>query len=220
MPESINILFHGIGEPQRELEPGEDHYWITRDRFEAILDEVASWPHVSLSFDDSNSSDVEIALPALLDRGLTAEFFVLAGRLDQSGSLGESDLRELARNGMAIGNHGMWHHPWRGMSAATAHEELAEARDRISSAIGQPVTRAACPLGRYERATLTSLRRLGYTSVFTSDRSPAQPGRWLQPRFSVYRDDTPETVRAAVDRSRRIPARLRATAAGVVKRWR
>ncbi|MEU4619644.1 polysaccharide deacetylase family protein [Actinoplanes sp. NPDC023801] len=220
MPEYVNILFHGIGEPKRELEFGEDHYWITEDTFEAILNEVASWPHVSLSFDDSNSSDVEIALPALLERGLTAEFFVLAGRLGQRGSLGEADLHDLVKNGMPVGNHGMWHHPWRGMSDATTHEELAEARDRIAAAIGQPVTRAACPLGRYDRTTLTALRRLGYTAVFTSDRRPAKPGRWLQPRFSVYRHDTPETVRAAVDRSRGIPSRLRNTAAGVVKRWR
>ena len=220
MPEYVNILFHGIGEPQRELEPGEDHYWVTRDRFEAILDEVSSWPHVSLSFDDSNSSDITIALPALLERGLTAEFFVLAGRLDQPGSLGPGDLRDLLKSGMAIGNHGMWHHPWRGMSPATAREELAEARDRIADVIGQPVTRAACPLGRYDRTTLKSLRELGYTTVFTSDRRPAVPGRRLQPRFSVYRDDTPESVRAAVHRSRRLPVRLRNAAAGTVKRWR
>ncbi|GIF13745.1 polysaccharide deacetylase family protein [Actinoplanes teichomyceticus] len=220
MPEHINVLFHGIGAPRRELEPGEDAYWITEDAFAAILDEVATWPGVRLSFDDSNCSDVEIALPALLERGLTAEFFVLAGRLDAPGSLGERDLRTLVGNGMAVGNHGMWHHPWRGMSGATAHEELAEARDRIAAVVARPVTRAACPLGRYDRSTLVALRRLGYTTVFTSDRRPAVAGRWLQPRFSVYRDDTPETVRAAVERSRRVPVRLRNAAAGAVKRWR
>ncbi|GLW35718.1 polysaccharide deacetylase family protein [Actinoplanes regularis] len=220
MPERINILFHGIGSPQRDLELGEDKYWITEDAFLAILDEVATWPSVGLSFDDSNSSDVEIALPALLERGLTAEFFVLAGRLDRPGSLGEDDLRSLIKNGMPVGNHGMWHHPWRAMSPAAADEELAEARDRIAAVTGRPVTRAACPLGRYDRATLDALRRLGYTTVFTSDRRPARPGAWLQPRFSVYHDDTPETVRAAVQRSRRLPVRARNAAAGAVKRWR
>ncbi|AEV84001.1 glycosyl transferase family 2 [Actinoplanes sp. SE50] len=220
MPEQFNILFHGIGTPRRDLEPGEDQYWITEDAFHAILDEVAAWPAVSLSFDDSNSSDIEIALPALLDRGLTAEFFVLAGRLDQPGSLGEADLRDLLKQGMAVGTHGMHHHPWRGLTADTTRSELADARDRISAVIGRPVTRAACPLGRYDRGTLGALRRLGYTTVFTSDRRPARPGRWLQPRFSVYRDDTPSTVRAATQGSRRLPVRLRNAAAGVVKRWR
>ncbi|BCY11887.1 polysaccharide deacetylase family protein [Actinoplanes sp. L3-i22] len=221
MPEHINILFHGIGAPQRELEPGEAGYWITEAAFEAILDEITSWSFpVNLSFDDSNSSDVEIALPALLERGLTAEFFVLAGRLEAAGSLGEDDLRELLKHGMAVGTHGMHHHPWRGMSAATTETELAEARDRIAGVTGRPVTRAACPLGRYDRATLSALRHLGYTTVFTSDRRPATPGAWLQPRFSVYDNDTPASVRAAVQRSRRLPIRARNAAATLVKSLR
>ena len=33
----VNILFHGIGTPRRELEPGEDAYWVGRDQFEALL---------------------------------------------------------------------------------------------------------------------------------------------------------------------------------------
>jgi peptidoglycan/xylan/chitin deacetylase (PgdA/CDA1 family) len=216
----VNVLFHGIGEPQRDLELGEDRYWVGRDQFVALLDEVAAWPHVRLSFDDSNTSDVQIALPALLDRGLTADFFVLAGRLGKPGSLGEDDLHTLVHNGMTVGTHGMQHHPWRALDAATIDEELVVARDRLASVIGRPITMAGCPLGRYDRTTLTALRRLGYRTVFTSDRRPARPGRWLQPRFSVYREDTPSSVRDAVVGSGRAAARLRATAVGVVKRWR
>ena len=47
-----------------------------------------------ISFDDGNASDLEIGLPALLERGLTATFFVLAGRLGRPGSL---DADEVAR---------------------------------------------------------------------------------------------------------------------------
>ena len=217
---AVNILFHGIGEPRRDLEPGEDRYWVGRDQFLAVLDEVASWPRARLSFDDSNTSDVEIALPALLERGLTADFFVLAGRLGKPGSLGADDLRTLAGTGMTVGTHGMQHHPWRRLDAATIDDELVVARDRLASAVGRPITMAGCPLGRYDRATLTALRRLGYRTVFTSDRRPARPGAWLQPRFSVYREDTPGSVRDAVLRSGRPAARVRAAAVGAVKRRR
>jgi len=220
MSEHVNILFHGIGTPQRELEPGEDRYWVGREQFEAVLDEVAAWPGVRLSFDDGNTSDVEIALPALLDRGLTADFFVLAGRLGRPGSLAEDDLHSLLKNGMSIGTHGMTHRSWRRMDAAATREELVDARDRLAAVTGQPVTTAACPLGQYDRACLTELRRLGYTAAFTSDRRPARAGRWLQPRFSVRAEDTPESVRGAVLHSRQLTARARASAAGVVKRWR
>lgn len=36
----INVLFHGIGQPGRELEPGEAAYWVKADEFRRILDEV------------------------------------------------------------------------------------------------------------------------------------------------------------------------------------
>jgi peptidoglycan/xylan/chitin deacetylase (PgdA/CDA1 family) len=219
-PFPVNIPFHRIGTPRRDLEPGEASYWVGVEQFEALLDEVTVWPHARLSFDDSNSSDVEIALPALIERGLTADFFVLAGRLGKPGSLGEDDLHALIKNGMTVGSHGMEHHPWRKLDTATINRELVVARDMLASVLGRPVTMAGCPLGRYDRTTLTALRRLGYSQVFTSDRRPARPGRWLQPRFSVYSDSTPESVRAAVLRSAEAVSRMRATAVGVVKRWR
>src|SRR5215510_10937302 len=103
----INILFHGVGTPQRELEPDEEHYWVSEDRFRSILDELAVISGVRISFDDGNASDAEIALPALLERGLRADFFVLAGRLGATGSLDDDDVRQLARHGMNIGSHGM-----------------------------------------------------------------------------------------------------------------
>ncbi|HMO11289.1 MAG TPA: hypothetical protein PKB06_07275, partial [Actinotalea sp.] len=37
-------------------------------------------------------------------------------------------------------------------------------------------------------------RALGYRTVHTSDRRPARPGAWLQPRFSVTSEDTPATL--------------------------
>src|SRR5262245_43698338 len=98
----INFCFHGVGTPQRELEPGEARYWVGVDQFHSILDELSAWPTVRLSFDDGNLSDLDIALPALLERGLTADFFVIVGRLDSPGSLAVDDVRELRKRGMNI----------------------------------------------------------------------------------------------------------------------
>src|SRR5690349_24348429 len=119
MSDIINICFHGIGTPQRELELGEDRYWISVEMFHAVLDEIRTWPSVRISFDDGNASDLEIGLPALLERGLTAEFYVLASRFGKAGSLSEEATRKLHSAGMTIGTHGMWHRPWRGMDSET-----------------------------------------------------------------------------------------------------
>lgn len=227
----INVLFHGIGEPGRELEPGEAGYWVDTDRFRRILDEVAAWPgadasraggpvEVRLSFDDGNASDLETALPALLERSLGADFFPLAGRLGAPGSLDEAGVRALQAGGMRIGTHGMAHRPWRGMDPATQQEELVAARERLADVVGMPVEAAACPLGQYDRRVLAALRRLGYAQVFTSDRRRARPGAWLQPRYSVRRHDTPESLRATVLASPGALRRVRASATGLAKRLR
>ena len=74
-----NISFHGIGTPEGpEREPDEHRYWVTESAFLRVLDLCASVPNVRLSFDDGNASDAAIALPALLERGLSADFFPIA----------------------------------------------------------------------------------------------------------------------------------------------
>ncbi|MEV6302490.1 polysaccharide deacetylase family protein [Actinoplanes sp. NPDC051861] len=216
----INICFHGIGTPQRELEPGEDRYWISEDLFHAVLDEIRAWPNVRISFDDGNTSDVEIGLPALVERGLTADFFVLSSRLESAGSLDAEAVRLLHRSGMRIGTHGMWHRPWRGMTDTEAHDELVLARDRLSDVAGVPVDQAACPLGRYDRELLTRMRRLGYTRVFTSDRRKARSDAWLQPRYSLRREDTVDSLRAEALVGPGVLTRLKLEAVGAVKRLR
>jgi peptidoglycan/xylan/chitin deacetylase (PgdA/CDA1 family) len=216
----INICFHGIGTPQRELEPGEELYWIGVPEFLRILDDLLEWPAVRISFDDGNSSDVTVALPALTERGLTADFFVLAGRLDDPGSLDRDDVRELCRHGMAVGSHGMAHRSWRGMDPATREQELVVARARLAAVTGARIETAACPLGRYDRQVLAHLRRLGYAKVFTSDRRRARSQAWLQPRYSVRRHDTPQSLHAeALARPMSIRG-ARASLVGVAKRLR
>ena len=177
------------------LEPDEDRYWVTVDLFLRMLDEVAGRPDVKLTFDDGNQSDAEIALPALRERGLTAQFFPLAGRLTRPGSLKREHLRSLRAEGMAIGSHGMHHVPWRQLSSEDCYVELVAARDVLVEASEGPINDAAVPLGSYDRSVLRALRRLGYEKAFSSDRARARSQAWLQPRYSIKSDDTVDTVR-------------------------
>lgn len=216
----VNLTFHGVGEPERPLEPGEDGTWVSLGAFRAILDSLVGRTDVRISFDDGNASDVEIGLPELAERGLSADFFVVAGRLDKPGSLGADHVRELRDRGMEIGTHGMWHRSWRGLDATEAHDELVAARERLAEVVGRAVDTAALPLGQYDRTVLGSLRRNGYRRVFTSDRRTARRGSWLQPRYSVRHLDTPEGLRAEILTGPPLARRVRATAVGVVKRWR
>lgn len=214
-----NLCFHGIGVSTHEREPGEANYWVSLDVFRRILDEIVGRPDVRISFDDGNRSDVDVALPALQERGLSATFFPLAGRLDDPASLSAADLRGLRKEGMAIGSHGWAHIPWRNLSDAGARREFVDARQKLVEASGGDILDAAMPLGRYDRRTLSRLRNADYRTVFSSDRFRARSGSWFQARYSVMASDTVDSVRPAL--ARRVSAgEVRNVAASLVKRLR
>jgi peptidoglycan/xylan/chitin deacetylase (PgdA/CDA1 family) len=207
----INLTFHGIGAPSRSLEPGEESVWVGTERFAAVLDAVRGRDDVRVTFDDGNRSDLEIALPALRERGLTATFFVVAGRLGAPEFLSADDVRTLAAAGMKIGSHGMHHRPWR---EADLEEEVGGAKALLEAAAGRPVDEAACPFGSYDRRVLSALKRAGFARVYTSDRGAADPGAWLQARTSITERDALEPILSAG------PAPLSKRAKLAVKRWR
>jgi peptidoglycan/xylan/chitin deacetylase (PgdA/CDA1 family) len=198
----INLCFHGIGEPRRPLEPDEDQYWIEPAQFDELLAVIRNDPRMRITFDDGNASDARYALPSLVRHGLRGAFFVVAGRLDQPGSLSRPEVRELVRAGMSVGSHGLEHRPWRSVTDEELESELGEAAEIIAATTGQPVREVACPFGSYDRRVLTAIRHHGFDRVYTVDGgAAAKPGAWLQSRYTIRRRDTP----ADIERLRRVP---------------
>jgi peptidoglycan/xylan/chitin deacetylase (PgdA/CDA1 family) len=113
----------------------------------------------------------------------------------------------------------MDHRPWRRLSGGDRERELVHASEVIAGIVGRPVSEAALPTGAYDRRLLRDLKRLRYGAVHTSDRRTAKAGAWLQPRFSVVADDTPESVLGYTRRPSPI-RRIGPAVRGLVKRIR
>lgn len=216
----VNLTVHGIGAPGRALDPGEDKTWVRIDQFERVLDAVAGRPEVRLTFDDGNASDVEIALPRLVERGLHAEFFLLAGRIGRPGSVGETGIKHLLDAGMAIGSHGWAHRDWRRLSGGEVDQELAEAPEALARQTGAPVRRVAIPFGSYDRTVLRRLRGAGVTRVYTSDGGPAREQDWLQARTSLAHDLDSAWIEDVLGGAPGLRRRARRGVAKLVKRCR
>ena len=165
-----------------------------------ILDEVAEWPAVDISFDDGNASDVEIALPALQERRLFGTFYTLAGRLDHPGcaGCGRPTGVERGRNGgrharlapRAVDRPGRLVLPSGGLAGPVV--PLGGHR--------RPVTKAALPFGRYDRRGYCASCGRRHTSAFR--RATALwpgPTTGSVARFSVHATDSAESIRAVVN---------------------
>nr|WP_290868462.1 polysaccharide deacetylase family protein [Hamadaea sp.] len=211
---------HGVGPTDRVLAPGEDRTWVSVAQFEQMLDLAVQREHVRITFDDGNASDLEIALPRLLERGLTAEFFVLAGLLGEPGRLDADGVRELAKAGMPIGSHGWAHRDWRRIDDVQAQEEFTEAHRVIGEIVGEPVTTVAIPFGSYDRRVLRRLRQTGVNRVLTSDGGTARTSAWLQPRNSLRHDMDAVWLTSVIDGRPAFQQRARSFAARAVKRLR
>ena len=171
-PSELILNHHGLGEPCRGAEPADCAYWLPVETFRETLDIVsgrkAPGISISITFDDGNVSDFEEAMPALLDRGLTASFFVLAGRIDRPGSLSASQIREMSQAGMTIGSHGWDHIDWRSATKDALRKELYDARSRLQDVLGLAVDSIAVPFGLIGRRVVAEARSAGYRRIYTS----------------------------------------------------
>jgi peptidoglycan/xylan/chitin deacetylase (PgdA/CDA1 family) len=217
----LNLCFHGIGKPTRELEPDEELCWVEEAQFAELLGVIKRFPSLRITFDDGNASDAAIALPLLVKHKLTATFFIVADRIGEAGSLGAADVRSLTTAGMRIGSHGKAHRPWRSVAGDELHAELRGAADVIAAVSGQAVREVALPFGSYDRRVLNALRRCPFERVYTVDGGPARRDAWLQSRYTVLFNDTPSDIehRASFPSGGTVQSVIR-TGKSLVKRWR
>lgn len=220
-PDTIHLLtFHGLGVPKRSLPAGEQDYWLDPGFFRKILDRVSGLKDVAITFDDSNESDFEVALPALVERGMTASFFVVTDRIDKIGCLSTKQILTMAKSGMKIGSHGKAHRPWASLRPGELIPELAGSRATLEALLGQPVRSAACPYGSYNRRVLAALRRAGYEQVYTSDGGSARRNEWLSARNTIARRHTMEDVEATLSPPAAGAKALLRMLKRTIKRWR
>jgi peptidoglycan/xylan/chitin deacetylase (PgdA/CDA1 family) len=188
MRREVVVNFHGIGPCPEGIDPGEAAVWMDTERFTALLDYIAAappGPPIHVTFDDGNASDISIALPELLKRGLTASFFLCAARLDAPGYVSSAGVAQLIDAGMEIGSHGMHHRDWRTLDEGALCEEIGAARRRLEEVCSRPIHAVAVPFGSYDRRVLARLRGADFARVYTSDRGLARTTAWFKPRNTL-----------------------------------
>ena len=178
------LLYHDV---RPELAPpggGPDRFAVTVDAFGRQLDRIRALgvrgcsieqamarPDgcVAISFDDGEAGLYRYALPALVERGMTATFFITTSWVGTPGYVTWAELREMRAAGMSIQSHTRTHPLLSELGADRLLAELRDSRRELDDALGQATDTLALPGGDEPRPPLRHLlAEAGYRVVATS----------------------------------------------------
>jgi peptidoglycan/xylan/chitin deacetylase (PgdA/CDA1 family) len=165
----------------------------------------------SVTFDDGFVGVHEFAMPVLLQEGLQATFFVVAGALGATGAdadwvrdapsprrtLSATQLLELRDAGFEIGSHSYTHRNLTTLNEREVVSDLRRSRDVLEDLIQRPVTLFAYPGGRHDEDARRAAATVGFHYSFSmadTDLPVALPH--AIPRVGIYRADGAAALRA------------------------
>ena len=126
-------------------------------------------PCLAISFDDGVRSHYEHAFPALVERGMTATFFIITDWVGRPGYATWSELREMRKAGMSIQSHTRSHPFLSELDGGALSEELVGSKATLDDGLGQETDQLALPGGDAPRGRLRGLiAEAGYRVVATS----------------------------------------------------
>jgi peptidoglycan/xylan/chitin deacetylase (PgdA/CDA1 family) len=208
---AIVLAYHAIeaGPPPLCIEPDvfRDHLATIEDAGVRVvaLGKIADGPDepcVAITFDDGFASVVENAAPALLERGLPATVFCVAGHLGGANDWpGEpppqrrlASAAELAACGIEIGSHGMTHLRLDRVSEAELQREVVDSRSALEDALGVAVEWFAYPRGSVAGRELVERTYAGACAVGNRALGPGFD-RFELPRVEMHYLRRPSLLR-------------------------
>ena len=138
---------------------------------------------VLVTIDDGNPCVLSRAMPIAERHGVPLVSFVPAGEVVRDGTpraddlespdarVTETELRQLAARGVAIGSHALSHRSLARLPADAQRTEAERSRAVLGTLTGKPIAAFAYPFGTradYDDRTTAALREAGYRLAFTS----------------------------------------------------
>ena len=139
---------------------------------------------VVLTFDDGYRNFREHAFPILRQFGFPATVYLVSGLLggraewlDVDGPkpalMDETEIRELHREGVRFGSHGVTHPRLSRLDETAAREEILASRRMLEDLLGEPVDHFCYPYGDYDDGVRRLVQSAGYRSALTCIRGAA-----------------------------------------------
>jgi peptidoglycan/xylan/chitin deacetylase (PgdA/CDA1 family) len=197
----------------------------------ALREGTLSRPTVAITFDDGFASVAENAAPLLVERGLAATVFCVAGRVGgrsnwpsarpgtfTSDLASERELSDLAAHGIEIGAHGLHHEPLIVHDERVLRDEILHARALLEERLEVTVESFAYPYGAAPSPMARRLVAETYRTACTTTLGRVGPGSdpHALPRVDAHYTRRPVLLERAIAgsldsylRGRRVVARVR-----------
>jgi len=153
----------------------------------------------TLTFDDAYANFAEVVWPILRERRIPAILYVPIGfvrgdapapiRGTKLRACTWAELRELAREGVEIGSHGVDHLNLRRASATNLERELAESRATLERELQVKVQSFCYPQAKYDARSARAVSSHYDNAVVAGGRRYTGGDRHRVPRFPVRRDE-------------------------------
>lgn len=150
---------------------------------------------VILTFDDGYVEMYENALPELEKHGMTGTFFVIAGCLDQPGSVSSAQVREMHDKGMEIASHSYYHSS---LPSADLEVDLKKSREVLEDVTGAEIRFLCYPYGEYDDRVIEKAREYGYLMAVTTKQGTAskEQGFFALKRLRINCGDGPGRLKS------------------------
>jgi peptidoglycan/xylan/chitin deacetylase (PgdA/CDA1 family) len=159
----IALCYHDVLPTLPGSGGGPQHFTTSLTGFECMLDTIRqqgligcslleAWQdpsnkRVAITFDDGDKGQFVYAVPALVERGMTATFYITTEWVGRSGYVSWSDLHEMVAAGMSIQSHTRSHPFLSELSAAALVSELTDSKRTLEDKLGVEVREIAFPGG-------------------------------------------------------------------------
>jgi peptidoglycan/xylan/chitin deacetylase (PgdA/CDA1 family) len=213
------LMYHGIHNNNSDAGEFDANYSVSeavfRQHLESLRDhdyeatlldgintENSHRKKVVITFDDGDKSNIEKALPILVEYCMKAEFFITTGRIGfDKNVLDRGDILQLSQSGMSVQSHGVTHKYLTGLNPEELQYELLESKLYLEKITHNKVQYLSLPGGRGDGNVTNAARQLGYkaicTSAFGSNKN--NPDLYSLKRISIYRHTTVSELSKMLD---------------------
>jgi peptidoglycan/xylan/chitin deacetylase (PgdA/CDA1 family) len=178
-------MYHDISPDLGSTGGGPQRFAVPLEEFRRQLDQVQTagyggrslrealrsdaGPVVAITFDDGDSGQFERGFRALVERSMTATFFVTTNWIGRPGYVSWAQLREMRAAGMEVQSHSSSHPFLSELGANDLTAELRGSKDVLDDGLAQDTDMLALPGGDWPRRALRGLiAAAGYRVVATS----------------------------------------------------